>query len=169
MSRSSSSFTVALSFVAFTGCGLVDSLTPDDPDIPGDYPQLSSTDDARIDVVVDGTPLDATGYCSFDDSGIDDEKLRFSLDADFLDFDVRDRSEGEYSSRAQEVEARWTESGTYASSSACGESLVNFDGEKAYDGLTGDEVATWGTVQLVLCNDAGEQIEVSGKFSCSLF
>ena len=168
MSRLSSFFAVAFSLAASTGCGLVDSLTPDDPPVPGDYPQLSSTDTARIDVVVDGTPLDAKGYCSFDDSGVDEEKLRFDLDVDFLRFEVRDRLEGEYSSRADEVVASWSESTHYESSAACGESLVNFDGERSYDGLSGSDVATWGTVQLVLCSEEGEQIEVSGKFSCNL-
>ena len=168
MSRLSSFFAVAFSLAASTGCGLVDSLTPDDPPIPGDYPQLSSTDTARIDVVVDGTPLDAKGYCSFDDSGVDEEKLRFDLDVDFLRFEVRDRLEGEYSSRADEVVASWSESTHYESSAVCGESLVNFDGERSYDGLSGSDVATWGTVQLVLCSEEGEQIEVSGKFSCNL-
>jgi hypothetical protein len=169
MSRLSSFLAVALSLAAAPGCGLVDSLTPDDPDIPGDYPQLGTGETARIDVVVDGTPLDATGYCSFDDSGIDEEKLRFDLDVDFLRVEVRDRLEGEYSSRADEVVARWFESTEYESGASCGESLVNFDGAKGYDGLTGDEIATWGTVQLVLCSEEGEQIEVSGKFSCSLY
>lgn len=154
--------------LCFAGCGLVDSLTPDPPPIPGDYPQLGEYDDSRIDVVVDGTPLDATGYCSYDDSGIDETKLRFDLHADFLDISTRARDVGEYSSRADEVEASWYESEEFASGPGCGESIVNFDGEKGYDGLTDDAVATWGTLQLVLCNEAGDRIEVSGKFSCAL-
>lgn len=150
------------------GCGLVDSLSPDPPPVPSDYPQLGEYEDARIDVVVEGTPLDATGSCDFDESGIDETKLRFSLRADYLDFSARMRDIGEYSSRADEVEATWDESEMYESGPGCGESLVNFDGEKGYDGITKDAVATWGTVQLVLCNDAGDVIEVSGKFSCAL-
>jgi len=163
-----SRFVPTLVALCLSACGLVDALSPETPDIPDDYPQLGEFESARIDVVIDGTPLDDTGYCSYDDSGIDEDKLRFDLDVDFLDLEVREREEGEYSSAAGEVEASWSESGSFHSSASCGESVVRFDGERGYEGISGDEIATWGTVQLVLCDDAGERVEVSGKFSCAL-
>jgi|GEM_PF-2072486 len=166
MSRFALLFAGSLSLVG-AGCGLVDSLTPDEPEVPGDYPQLGSSGGARIDVVIDGTPLDAEGSCSYDDSGIDEEKLRLSINVDHLDVEVRDREIGEYSSRADEVVADWYETESFESSPACGELLVNIDGEKSFEGLLGQELASWGTLQLVLCNEAGDRMEVSGKFSCA--
>lgn len=161
---------LVLGLVGLSACGIVDSLSPEGPDVPEGYPQLGAYDGARIDVAVDGVPLDATGFCAFDESGVDEDKLRFSLDVDHLRLSVRARDEGEYSSEADEVTARWNEAGVFDTSPDCGESLVNFDGEKPYDGPVGDEVATWGTLQLVVCDeDTGEELEVSGRFSCNLF
>ncbi len=73
-----------------------------------------------------------------------------------------------YSSEAGQVTASWAGPVSFTSSPECGESVVRFEGEEPFDGITGDEVATWGTLQLVLCNEVGDVLEVSGKFSCAL-
>lgn len=156
---------------AGVGCGLADAVSPldspDAPDIPEDFPQLEALDSARIDVVIDGEAFDDEGLCSHGTT-VDATGARFKVSVGFFDVSVTGRGIGRYSSEADEVTASWAGPDRYESSLECGESVVRFEGEEPFDGISGDEVATWGTLQLVLCNETGEVLEVSGKFSCAL-
>ncbi len=152
------------------GCGLADAVSSDSseaPEIPDDFPQLEALDSARVDIVVDGEGYEDEGQCSHGPT-IDATGVRFRVTVGFFEVSVTGREIDRYSSEADQVSASWVGPETYTSSSECGESVVRFEGEEPFDGITGDEVATWGTLQLVLCNDLGEVLEVSGKFSCAL-
>ncbi|MBV1857227.1 MAG: hypothetical protein KUG77_02365 [Nannocystaceae bacterium] len=149
------------------GCGPEEELSSASPDIPVDFPQLDSLEPARIDVVVDGEGYEGRGFCSHGPT-VDATGIRFSLNIGFFAVSVTGRGIERYSSAADQVTASWAGVETYESSSKCGESVVWFEGEEPFDGIRGDEVATWGTLQLVLCDGSGDRLEVSGKFSCAL-
>lgn len=153
------------------GCGVADAVSSfestEDPDIPEDFPQLEELESARIDVVVDGEGYEDEGQCRHGPT-IEATGVRFNLSVGFFDVSVTGRELDLYSSEAEQVVASWVGPDSYESSPECGESVVRFEGEEPFDGIRGDEVATWGTLQLVLCNEVGDVLEVSGKFSCAL-
>ncbi len=159
---------LALGSIAVAGCGLgeVSSLS-DTPDIPDEFPQLDPLDSARIDVVIDGDAYDDEGLCRHGPT-TEAAGVRFRVSVGFFEVSVVGRDIEQYSSNAGQITASWGGPDTYVSSLECGESVVRFAGEDFFEGISGEEVATWGTLQLVLCNELGEQLEVSGKFSCVL-
>ena len=162
---------VALGATAVLGCGLAGcgslSESAEAPDIPEDFPQLTVLDSARVDLVVDGEGFEDTGLCRHG-ATLEAAGVRFSVSVGFFEVSVTGRGIESYSSEAGEVTASWVGPEDYESSPECGESVVRFEGEEPFDGIRGDEVATWGTLQLILCDETGDVLEVSGKFSCAL-
>lgn len=161
---------LAVGGTALLGCGLVDGASSESaeaPDIPEDFPQLTVVESARVDLVVDGEGFEDKGLCRHG-ATTEAAGVRFSVSVGFFEVSVTGRGIESYSSDADQVTASWVGPETYESSPECGESVVRFEGEEPFDGIRGDEVATWGTLQLILCDETGDVLEVSGKFSCAL-
>ncbi len=161
----------ALAMFALTCCGIADVVddvdSNDAPEIPADFPQLSEVESARIVAVVDGQPFEDAGLCRYG-STLGEAGPRFVLNVGAFEVSVAGREVGTYSSDAEEVTAVWLGVEQHDSGPECGDSVVRFEGEQEYDGIRDDELATWGTLQLILCNWQGDMLEVSGKFSCAL-
>ncbi|MEM6295228.1 MAG: hypothetical protein AAGA54_28410 [Myxococcota bacterium] len=154
--------------VLLLGCSALDLEETEPPPIPEDFPQLGRTGGGAVELVVDGERYDDGATCSHGVS-LEGSSVRFELSVALLEISVTGRGLREYSSEWDEVEAEWGVSPeAFATGPDCGVSRVDFAGASTYEDAFGEAEATWGTVQLVLCNASGERREVSGKFSCTL-
>jgi hypothetical protein len=155
------------------GCSVVPR--EEEPRIPADFPQLDAFDLGKAHLVVDGTGVTISGHLTYDESGVDEDRLRASGVFDHLWLDFRDVAEDEYTVASGELEASWSETADYEAGDACGSGSVSIMGHNEAGSLIAQAVV-WGTVQLDLCEAdyggpvaGGEMLEVSGRFSAVLY
>ncbi len=166
VSTSRSTVLVWVGLGTLVGCGLIPSDDLGPPEIPSDFPQLGSYDDARAVLSVDGTEIDVDGSLSYDDSGVDADRIRASMSLDHLRLRFRDVDEGGYTVSKGELTAQWSESVEFFADQDCGEGVLTVVGLDEDPSGYADR-ALWGTIQLSLCSGSGERMDIAGRFSAT--
>jgi hypothetical protein len=149
-----------------TGCFDLGPVGCEDLATPADYPPLSSSICAHAQLQVDGKEVSEQGYSGawYDDSGVDEQRLRVSIDFDHLDVQVREIEPGTYPSDRSESALSWWESGSFDTDPDCGgQAVVTIAGS--------DAELMWGDVEAVLCDrfgDGGDTMQLNGRFTASV-